>query len=55
MKQYFFSFLMVLSLCLISCGGDDGTDSDSKREQEKVKVDLTSVWKETSNNKESVI
>ena len=55
MKKIWLVLCIAFPLCFGSCGGDDGTDSDSEKEQEKVKVDLTSVWKEISNNKESVI
>ena len=50
-----FCFLALMPLCLISCGGDDGGEPDSGKTSETTKVDIVSVWKESTNNKESVV
>lgn len=56
MKKFLFTIFAVLPLCLISCGGNDNDEEHGfSKEPEVTKVDLVSVWKETSNDKESVI
>ena len=57
MKKIILSITLLAAMAFMfnSCSKDDSIDSDPKNGQDKIKADLTYVWKETSNNKESVI